>query len=310
MSQDFTQIEWNEEVAFDCRQLIRLWVHEDLARGHDWTTLAIVDEGARAQAVVRSRGKGIICGIRAAQTALDEMEIPAKWSSFVSDGDQVEVGEKIASLSGPARDLLTVERLLLNLLGHLSGISTLTQQYVAAVSGTTTAVYDTRKTTPGWRRLEKYAVRCGGGRNHRSGLYDAILIKDNHLAFAADHAEDGEAPLLSAMRRTGGLLNKDRPTDTTDTMIMEVEVDTLEQLRTALEAQPTMVLLDNFSLEMLREACQLRDQICPKVQLEASGGIQLGTMRKIAATGVDRISVGALTHSAPNFDVGLDWGSS
>jgi len=307
MPDDFTQIDWDEQTDYDCRQLVRLWVHEDLARGYDWTTLAIVDQGAVGRAVVRSREAGVVCGMRAAKTALEEMEIAADWTVRVADGDHVEAGTELAEVAGPARDLLTSERLLLNFVGHLSGVASLTQRYVDAVAGTQAAIYDTRKTTPGFRRLEKYAVRCGGGRNHRSGLYDAVLIKDNHLAFVSGHQDSSENLLVSAVQKTRRLLDQDRPFGTTPSMIIEVEVDTIEQYRAVLPANPAIVLLDNFSTDMLREACRLRDQLNPSVQLEASGGIHLETIAAIAATGVDRISVGALTHSAQNFDVGLDW---
>ena len=307
MPDDFTQIDWDEQTDYDCRQLVRLWVHEDLARGYDWTTLAIVDQGAVGRAVVRSREAGVVCGMRAAKTALEEMEIAADWTVHVADGDQVDVDADLAEVAGSARDLLTSERLLLNMLGHLSGVATLTRRYVDAVAGTRAAIYDTRKTTPGFRRLEKYAVRCGGGRNHRSGLYDAILIKDNHLAFASGQQDGSANPLVFAVQKARRLLEQDRPFGTTPSMIIEVEVDTIEQFRAVLPANPAMVLLDNFSTDMLGDACQLRDQLNSAVQLEASGGIHLETIAAIAATGVDRISVGALTHSAPNFDVGLDW---
>ena len=307
MSEEFTQIDWDTQTENACRHLVRTWIHEDLAQGKDWTTLAIVEPNSCAQAVVRSRESGIVCGLRAAETVLDEMKISVDWTAPVTDGTYVEPDTALIQIAGPADGLLTAERLVLNLIGHLSGVASLTQRYVCTVAGTQAKVYDTRKTTPGFRRLEKYAVRCGGGFNHRSGLYDAILIKDNHLAHASSLQHSGENPLVSAVQQSRRLLDRVRPSGTTPKMIIEVEVDTLEQLRAVFPACPNIVLLDNFSCDALRTACQLRDETYPAVQLEASGGINLDTIAAVAATGVDRISVGALTHSAPNFDVGLDW---
>jgi nicotinate-nucleotide pyrophosphorylase (carboxylating) len=196
---------------------------------------------------------------------------------------------------------LTAERLVLNLLGRLCGIATLTQRFVACVAGTRARIYDTRKTTPGWRRLEKYAVRCGGGTNHRTGLFDAVLIKDNHLAQAAHQGISA----ADAVRRARRFLAACGPSRTAD--IVEVEVDTLEQLDAVLPQQPDIILLDNMSCAQLREAVRRRDASGVAVELEASGGVRLSTVREIAETGIERISVGALTHSATTLDVGLDW---
>jgi nicotinate-nucleotide pyrophosphorylase (carboxylating) len=204
--------------------------------------------------------------------------------------------------------VLTAERLLLNFLGRLSGIATLTRRYVEAVVGTRARIYDTRKTTPGWRRLEKYAVRCGGGWNHRSGLFDAVLIKDNHLAVrsASPGGAAGYTPAeaVARARRYAG----DRAGEAgCGELIVEVEVDTLEQLAEVLPAGPDLVLLDNMSLDQLRQAVAYRDAVHAAIELEASGGVGLENVRALAETGVDRISVGALTHSAPSLDVALDW---
>jgi nicotinate-nucleotide pyrophosphorylase (carboxylating) len=232
---------------------------------------------------------------------LDEMNIKAQWNPTTEDGQVVEVGTRLAEISGSVRDLLTAERPLLNVLCRLSGVATLTRRYVEAVQGTGTYIYDTRKTTPGWRRLEKYAVRCGGGRNHRTGLFDAVLIKDNHLAWAG--VLPGEA-----VRRAREFLREMLGNDhQADSMIVEVEVDTLEQLSDALSTRPDLVLLDNMSLDQLREAVARRNAAAPEVELEASGGVTLETVRAIAETGVERISVGALTHSAIGLDIALDW---
>ena len=207
---------------------------------------------------------------------------------------------------GP-RSLLSGERIFLNLIGRLSGIATLTRRYVEAIAGSGARIYDTRKTTPGWRRLEKYAVRLGGGHNHRTGLYDAILIKDNHLALGA--AGQGAAHLspAQAVRRARELVESMAAAQSGEPLIVEVEVDTLEQLAMVLGEGPDIVLLDNMPPDVLTQAVDLRDRVAPGIELEASGGVTLETVARIAATGVERISVGALTHSAGSLDVGLDW---
>jgi nicotinate-nucleotide pyrophosphorylase (carboxylating) len=204
----------------------------------------------------------------------------------------------VAVVSGPARSLLTGERLALNLLGRMSGIATLTRQYVDAIAGTSAGIFDTRKTTPGWRLLEKYAVACGGGRNHRIGLYDAVLIKDNHLAFGTADGSGHYTPAQAVVRARAAA-----PAGT----VIEVEVDTLVQFDEVLPAGPDIVLLDNMSLDQLCTAVARRNAGFPKIELEASGGVNLTTVAGIAATGVERISVGALTHSAVVLDIGLDW---
>lgn len=212
----------------------------------------------------------------------------------MEDGQSLTPGSIVGRFEGLARDLLRCERITLNLMSRLCGVATLTSQYVEAVAGTKAKLYDTRKTTPGWRRLEKYAVRCGGGCNHRTGLYDAVMIKDNHLALA-----DGVGLTPAAAVRTA----REKQPD----VVIEVEVDSLDQLRDVLPAGPNIVLLDNMEPARLTEAIALRDSVAPGVVLEASGGVRLDTIGPIAATGVDRISVGALTHSAIGLDLGLDW---
>jgi nicotinate-nucleotide pyrophosphorylase (carboxylating) len=192
---------------------------------------------------------------------------------------------------------------VLNLLGRLSGIATLTRQYVAAVEGTKARIYDTRKTTPGWRRLEKYAVRMGGGHNHRTGLFDAVLIKDNHLAFSVGQG----LTLAEAVRQARRCVESAPKPGHKEPLLIEVEVDTLEQLEQVLAATPDMVLLDNMRPDELREAVAMRDRLAQQIELEASGGVNLATVAEIARTGIERISVGALTHSAAALDVGLDW---
>ncbi len=300
MGKDFSQIEWDERVEDDCRQIIRLAVREDLDRQYDWTSMALAGADACGRAAVVARGDGVLAGVRAGALVLDEMEIDACWEPLVQDGGAIVAGQTLVAFEGRIRDMLAAERLLLNMIGRLSGIASWTARYVSAMGGAGARLYDTRKTTPGWRRLEKYAVRCGGGMNHRTGLFDAMLIKDNHLALAG--LVPGEA-----VRRARDFLAQLEWDGVRPDLIVEVEVDTLEQLDDVLSAEPDIVLLDNMTLEQLRRAVALRDASRAGVQLEASGGITLETIRAIAETGVERISVGALTHSATALDVGLDW---
>jgi nicotinate-nucleotide pyrophosphorylase (carboxylating) len=298
---DFGEVVWDEAAEEDCRQLVRLTIREDLGRLYDWTTVALVPEAAQGSAVVRARRAGVIAGIPAAQLALAEYDPQLVWSSAIVDGQHVEAETAIATVSGLARNLLTAERTALNLLSRLSGIATLTASFVEAVAATKARIYDTRKTTPGWRRLEKYAVRAGGGRNHRLGLFDGILIKDNHLAFGAQDARYSPAAAIDRCREVVASLAAGA------SVPIEIEVDSLEQFDEVLPRQPDIVLLDNMSLGELREAVARRGARFPSVQLEASGGVNLQAVAAIAATGVDRISVGALTHSATWLDIGLDW---
>jgi nicotinate-nucleotide pyrophosphorylase (carboxylating) len=229
----------------------------------------------------------VVSGLACARLALHELDPAATFEAVVADGEQAPAGTALARVEANARALLSAERTGLNLLGRMSGIATLTRAYVDAVEGTKARIVDTRKTTPGLRALEKYAVRCGGGVNHRFGLDDAILIKDNHVAACGSVGE--------AVRRAkafAGHLTK-----------VEVEVDSLDQLEEALAEAPDVIMLDNFSLDDLREAVR---RTAGRVVLEASGGVNLETVRAIAETGVDVISVGALTHSVGVLDIGLD----
>jgi nicotinate-nucleotide pyrophosphorylase (carboxylating) len=224
---------------------------------------------------------------------------------LVGDSQEFVADQQLAILAGDSRSLLTCERTLLNFLGRLCGIATWTHQFCARIAGTRARLYDTRKTTPGWRRLEKYAVRCGGGYTHRMGLYDAILIKDNHLACRASAngklLNAGEAvEQARAFLHSGAVKFSEPP-------IIEIEIDRIQQLDDALDARPDIVLLDNMTVDQLREAVLVRNIHAPGVELEASGGVSLDTIEGIAKTGVDRISVGSLTHSAVNLDLGLDW---
>jgi len=306
MAKEFATITWDAPVQDDCRQLVRLAVREDLDRGFDWTTLALVAEGTRGRADVVAREAGVVAGLRAVPVIFDEMDVNIQWRPLCEDGDAIDETTVLAGIEGVARDLLTCERLLLNLLGRLSGVATLTRNYVEAVAGTGAKIYDTRKTTPGWRRLEKYAVHCGGGANHRTGLFDAVLVKDNHLAVGsqADQPMSPREAVQRAQRFVAEMLPEG---NARDSVIIEVEVDTLEQLADVLPAEPDIILLDNMPRDVLRQAVALRDERAPEVQLEASGGINLSTVRAVAECGVERISVGALTHSAVSLDVALDW---
>ena len=267
--------------------VVRAALAEDLGRAGDITAMACIPAEARLDAVFAVRGRGVTSGLACARLAILAMDPTARFETLMEDGAQLEPGTVVARVSAQARALLSAERTALNLLGRMSGIATLTRAYVDAVAGTGARIVDTRKTTPGLRHLEKYAVRCGGGVNHRFGLDDAILIKDNHVA-----ACGGVGEALTRARAFAGHLIK-----------IEVEVDSLVQLEVALRHQPDVVMLDNFTLADLRMAVTMT---AGTVTLEASGGVNLQTVRAIAETGVQVISVGALTHSAPVLDIGLD----
>ena len=308
MVSTFTQLQWDEETLEDARQLIRLAVREDLSNQQDWTTLATVGGELKSSAAIVARQSGVVAGIGIVTAVFHEMNISADVDLFVTDGDELVPGTELCSINALSRDLLTAERTILNFLGRMCGVATQAATYVQLLENTLAKVYDTRKTTPGWRRLEKYAVRCGGGQNHRTGLFDAILIKDNHLAANAhqngiENSQAAVVDVLSKARQFLESLGADRVANTP----IEIEVDTLSQLAAALPCHPDIVLLDNMTLEELRQAVALREQLSPETQLEASGGITFKTLSDIGKTGVDRISVGALTHSAINLDLGLDW---
>ncbi len=309
MNREFSQTVWDRQLQEDWQAILRLAVGEDLGRSGDWTTRALVPEQAVGRGAIVAREPGTIAGLPAMEATLREIEPLLTWSPSIEDGRAVAAGDVLGRIEGPARGLLSAERLALNLLGHLSGIATLTRAYVEAVADTGVRIYDTRKTTPGWRRLEKYAVRCGGGSNHRSGLHDAVLIKDNHLALGAERQTDvqtsGRFSPAEAVAKARRFL-QEHATEASE-MIVEIEVDSLEQLDEVLPAGADLILLDNMPPAVLREAVARRDARNPQVELEASGGVNLETVAEIARAGVDRISVGALTHSAPCLDVGLDW---
>ena len=275
--------------------LIDLALAEDLGPSGDLTAIATIPEDARGSVRFVARAEGVIAGLPVVSRIVRRFDLADQWRPLAEDGDRVDPGTEIARLSGSMRSLLALERTALNFLQRLSGIASLTSRFVAEVTGTKAAILDTRKTTPGWRALEKYAVRCGGGQNHRFGLYDAVLIKDNHLAWLAALGDPIGRAIAEARANS--------PSKT----VVEVEVDSIEQLDRALECHPDIILLDNLGPALVAEAVRRRDERAPRVLLEASGGITLSRVSGLAEAGVDRISVGALTHSAPALDIGLDF---
>jgi nicotinate-nucleotide pyrophosphorylase (carboxylating) len=285
----------------NCRQLIALALREDLDERGDVTSAAVLPAGLQGRAVFRLKSAGVIAGMPAAALTVETLAPGVKLEAFCPEGAVLSAGELIGRVTGPLHGILAAERTTLNFLQHLSGIASMTRRFVDAVVGLPVQILDTRKTLPGWRLLAKYAVRCGGGHNHRLGLYDGMLIKDNHLAalpLAASTGAEPGAKIQEAVRRARRA-QPDLP--------IEIEVDSLEQLDAALACRPAIVLLDNMPPDMLREAVRRRDASARDIQLEASGGIKLTTVRAVAETGVDRISVGALTHSAPALDIALDY---
>jgi nicotinate-nucleotide pyrophosphorylase (carboxylating) len=261
---------------------------EDLGLAGDITTDAIVPPEPVAAAVFATRSGGVIAGLQVAAETFRQLDPKTSFEILIADGQRSPAGAVVARVSGNARALLTGERVALNFLGRMSGIATLTRHYVDAIAGCQAHIIDTRKTTPGLRAFEKYAVRAGGGMSHRAGLFDAVLIKDNHIVLAG-----GIGPAIAAARARAGHMVK-----------IEVEVDTLAQLAEVLAHRVEAVLLDNMSPAQLKEAVRM---VAGRAITEASGGITLDTVRGVAESGVDLISVGALTHSAPVLDLGLDF---
>ena len=278
------------------RALIALALAEDLGDTGDRTSLATIAAEAMASAAFVGRAPGVVAGVSVAEWVCTAVDANLTFRAELSDGSTVQRDTRIATVSGSLRSVLAAERTALNFLQRLSGVATLTRKFVDAVAGLPVQLLDTRKTTPGWRLLEKLAVRAGGGTNHRIGLYDAILIKDNHIAGLGEPG--------SAVRRSVELA---RAYPGNAGLSVEVEVDSLDQLRQVLPVHPEIVLLDNMTNEQLREAVTIRNAMSPGTKLEASGGVNLSTVRGIAETGVDRISVGAVTHSAVALDIGLDY---
>jgi nicotinate-nucleotide pyrophosphorylase (carboxylating) len=273
----------------DTERAVRAALDEDLRYGPDATSAATAAADARAVAGVLAREPGVLAGVPVALAVLDAAGIPpAQAEPLRADGDRIDAGTEVLRIRAPLRELLGAERTLLNFLTHLSGIATATRAWADALSGTGCAVRDTRKTTPGLRQLEKYAVRCGGGQNHRMGLGDAALIKDNHVVAAG-----GIPAAIAAVRAAAPGLP------------LEVECDSLSQVREALEAGVTLILLDNMNVADLRAAAAMAARY-PPARLEASGGLRLEMARAVAEAGVDFVAVGAITHSSPALDLGLD----
>jgi nicotinate-nucleotide pyrophosphorylase (carboxylating) len=271
--------------------LVRMAVSEDLMGGQDVTSVATVPAAQRSVATFGSRADGVVAGLPVAAAVVDAVcgDAASDFDFLVEDGQQVTPGTDLARVTAPTRLMLTAERSALNLLCHLSGVATLTRRWADALAGTGAVVRDTRKTTPGLRTLEKYAVRMGGGANHRMGLADAALVKDNHVMAAG-----GVAEAFAAVRGLEA------------TIPVEIEVDSLDGLREALEAGADVVLLDNFEPSDMRDAVAIRNEVARGVTLEASGGLTLEVARTVGETGVDYIAVGELTHSARVLDIGLD----
>jgi nicotinate-nucleotide pyrophosphorylase (carboxylating) len=286
---------FNDAERDAAKRLIEWGLREDLGSDGDQTSLAVIPAGLDGRAHLVARSPGVVAGLPGAEMVFDMLDSRLRFESTLQDGSRVQSGQHLATVAGPLRALLTGERTALNFLQHLSGIASLTRRFVDALAGLSSVLLDTRKTTPGWRLLEKYAVRSGGGHNHRQGLFDGVLIKDNHLAAR-------KAPLADVIR--------DARANAKPGITLEVEVETLEQLDQALECRPDVVLLDNMAPDLLREAVRRRNAMAMQVKLEASGGVTLDNVRAIAETGVDRISVGVLTHSAPALDIALDYDHS
>lgn len=290
------QVEFGPGERAAAEKLVDLALAEDLQDAGDLTSHALIDASQTGEVEVVCRQGGVLAGGPIAALVFQKLSPAVEWRTLQEDGASIETGEVVAAVSGPLRSLLAGERTALNFLSHLSGIATSTQRFVDAVASTPCRILDTRKTLPGYRLLAKYAVRAGGGSNHRTGLFDGVLIKDNHRAAWAAGA--GERSIAEAVQQA-----RERAPG----VPVEVEVDTLEQLTDALAGKPDIVLLDNMDVPMLCRAVAARNERAPQVELEASGGMTLETVWEVALTGVDRISIGALTHSAPALDLSFDW---
>ncbi len=275
------------------KPLVRMALDEDVGKG-DATTRALIPREAKAKATIRAKEPGVIAGLKVAELVFNTVNRQIRFVAKLKDGERVKKGQLIAEVRGSARGILTAERTALNFLQHLSGIATLTRKYVEAVKPYKAKIYDTRKTTPGWRILEKYAVKVGGGENHRMGLWDAVLIKKNHIKVFSQVGK-------SKSRNIKELINLIK--EKVRGMKIEVEIGNLRQFREAIEAGTDIIMLDNMSLAQMRKALEfIRD----KTFLEASGRITLKNVREVAKTGVDMVSIGEITHSAPALDISLE----
>jgi nicotinate-nucleotide pyrophosphorylase (carboxylating) len=300
---EFHQVVWDEHLAAQVRRAAAAWFAEDLGHECDWTSVSLIAPEATSRLDVVARKPGVIAGLPAAAVVADVADPELRFVPLVADGAAVAAGDVVATLAGATRSVLAAERVVLNLLGRMSGVATATRRLVEAVAGTPCRVYDTRKTVPGWRLLDKYAVRLGGGWNHRTGLYEAILIKDNHRAACG---VEGMTP-ADAVHRAREFVARSFPPSRVQAMVVEIEIDSVADLEPVLAAGPDIVLLDNMGPADLVRCVQVRGQVAPAVVLEASGGIRPETVAPIAATGVDRVSTGWPTHDAPWLDVALDW---
>jgi len=279
------------EIDSVINKLIETALQEDIGSG-DATTEATVPNSSMSNAFLNAREDLVLCGLNIAQAVFKILDSSICIEPLHYDGEKIRAGETIATIKGRTKPILTGERVALNFLQRLSGVATYTSIYVEKIKGTNAKILDTRKTTPGLRKLEKYAVRCGGGHNHRIGLYDQILVKDNHIAALKDEKPN---PIAAAVKRSR---------ESYPSLIVEIEADNLNQVRQAIEAGADIVLLDNMKISQIKEAVAMGKG---KVKLEVSGGVNLNTVREIAETGVDFISVGALTHSARAVDIALDF---
>ena len=278
-------------VEQEIRLAVQKALEEDVGTG-DATTLSIIPDGARAVAEMRARQDLVLCGIDFVRMTFEQVDENLSIRLLRKDGDALEAGDCLAQIEGSAAAILTAERTALNFVQRLSGVASVTRRYMEQIEGTKTKLLDTRKTTPGWRHFEKFAVTCGGATNHRVGLYDMIMVKDNHLATLGS---DPAKTIPQAIQRAKTMYPK---------LKVEVEADTLDQALIAMDSGADIILLDNMSCDQLKQAVAANRGRC---QLEASGGVNLGTIRQIAECGVDFISVGALTHSAPAVDIALDF---
>ncbi len=267
--------------------LIQLALSEDIGL-KDLTSEAVVEEKLRGKAIIIAKQPGVLAGLSVAKKVFQIINPPATFNALKQDGERIKKGDKVASVQGRVKSILLGERTALNFLQRLSGIATLTAKYVEKIKGTKTKILDTRKTTPGLRGLEKYAVRVGGGQNHRMGLFDMILIKENHIKAVGEIAEAIKRAKRRYPRR-----------------IVEVEVRSLSQLKEAIECNPNWIMLDNLKISQMKRTVKLIRSLNPAIKIEASGGVNLKNVKRIAQTGVDFISVGALTHSAPALDMSL-----
>jgi nicotinate-nucleotide pyrophosphorylase (carboxylating) len=270
----------------ELKRMIKLALREDIGKG-DITTLRIVSPETKGRAIIISKAKGIIAGGKVGEAVFKELDPKIKFTQIISDGTKFNSNEKLFEIEGKLNAILTGERVALNFLQHLSGIATLTNKFVEKVRGTKVKILDTRKTTPGLRELEKYAVQCGGGKNHRMGLWDMVLIKDNHIKVA------------------GGIEKAISKFSSFTQSLIEIEVKDIRDLKKALRYPINWIMLDNMSISEIKESVEIIKTKDPRIRIEVSGGVKLSNVREIAETGVDYISVGALTHSAPAIDMSL-----